>query len=171
YLETLASKSVERLVLMPVGGINAACNLCKEFLDRFYNSLKRDSDFAVDTIKKELVSSCEDVEGKGQTHYIATSYAPTKVGAEVSCPVGAHVPMPSICEKLKTTNTQFIELKCERKLDLKSMELSKMREAELWKLLSSWGKASRACMEKTELGSLIKALVPKYACRNLRSDH
>lgn len=59
----------------------------------------------------------------------------------------------------------------ERKLGLKSMVLSRrVREAELWKLLTGWGEVSRVCMEKAELVSLIKELVPKSMCGNPRSD-
>ncbi|XP_068787294.1 cerebral dopamine neurotrophic factor [Struthio camelus] len=138
---------------------------CKEFLDRFYSSLKRDSDFAVDTIEKELVSSCEDAKGKGQ-HLEPFSFVNALLRlVTLFCGTSLRKPL-DMFTAVGTANHKDTK----RKLDLKSVELSKMREAELWKLLSSWGEVNRACMEKTELGSLMKVLVPKHACGNLRSD-
>lgn len=50
----------------------------------------------------------------------------------------------------------------EKKLDLASVDLSKMRVAELKQILYSWGEECRACAEKTDYVNLIKELAPKY---------
>ncbi|XP_074873825.1 cerebral dopamine neurotrophic factor [Carettochelys insculpta] len=155
-------------------GHEAQCEVCKGFLDRFYNSLKeKHSDFSVATIEKELVNSCMDTKGKEQRlcYYIgATSDAATKIISEVSRPMSAHVPVWKICEKLKKNDIQICELKYERKLDLNSVDLSKMRVAELRKILDSWGEVCRACIEKTEFVNLIKELAPKYTLTTPKSD-
>uniref|UniRef100_A0A8C0G367 Cerebral dopamine neurotrophic factor n=1 Tax=Chelonoidis abingdonii TaxID=106734 RepID=A0A8C0G367_CHEAB len=149
-------------------------HLCKGFLDRFYNSLKeKHSDFTMATIEKELVNSCMDTKGKEHRlcYYIgATSDAATKIISEVSRPMSAHVPVSKICEKLKKNDIQICELKYERKLDLNSVDLSKMRVAELRKILDSWGEVCRACIEKTDFVNLIKEVAPKYTPTNPKSD-
>ncbi|KYO38731.1 cerebral dopamine neurotrophic factor isoform X2 [Alligator mississippiensis] len=148
--------------------------VCKEFLDKFYNSLKeKHSDFTVAAIEEALLSSCKTAKGKEQRlcYYIgAISDAPTKIISEVSRPMSAHVPVPKICDKLKKIDIQICELKYERKLDLTSVDLSKMRVAELRKILDSWGEVCKACIEKTEFVNLIKELAPKYAPPNSRAD-
>ncbi|KAM9172610.1 cerebral dopamine neurotrophic factor [Pangshura tecta] len=155
-------------------GQEAQCEVCKGFLDRFYNSLKeKHSDFTMATIEKELVNSCMDTKGKEHRlcYYIgATGDAATKIIGEISRPMSAHVPVSKICEKLKKNDIQICELKYERKLDLNSVDLSKMRVAELRKILDSWGEVCRACIEKTDFVNLIKELAPKYTLTNPKSD-
>ncbi|XP_040611426.1 cerebral dopamine neurotrophic factor isoform X1 [Mesocricetus auratus] len=144
----------------------ADCEVCKEFLSRFYNSLlTRGIDFSVDTIEKELISFCLDAKGKENRlcYYLgATKDAATKILGEVTRPVSVHMPTVKICERLKKMDSQICELKYEKKLDLASVDLWKMRVAELKQILQSWGEECRACAEKNDYVNLIKELAPKY---------
>uniref|UniRef100_A0A8B9XFY5 Cerebral dopamine neurotrophic factor n=1 Tax=Bos mutus grunniens TaxID=30521 RepID=A0A8B9XFY5_BOSMU len=76
--------------------------------------------------------------------------------------MSVHMPAAKICEKLKKMDSQICELKYEKKLDLASVDLSKMRVAELKQILHGWGEECRACA-KTDYVNLIKELAPKYA--------
>lgn len=58
----------------------------------------------------------------------------------------------------------------ERKLDLASVDLWKMRVAELKQILDVWGEECRACAEKADLVNLIKELAPKYAATHPRTE-
>ncbi|XP_051007278.1 cerebral dopamine neurotrophic factor [Acomys russatus] len=144
----------------------ADCEVCKEFLNRFYNSLlTRGIDFSVDTIQKELINFCLDTRGKENRlcYYLgATEDAATKMLSEVARPMSAHMPAVKICEKLKKADSQMCELKYEKKLDLASVDLRKMRVAELKQILHSWGEECRACAEKNDYVALIEELAPKY---------
>ncbi|XP_059859766.1 cerebral dopamine neurotrophic factor [Delphinus delphis] len=148
------------------GRLGADCEVCQEFLNRFYNSLiARGVNFSLDTIEKELISFCLDVKGKENRlcYYLgATKDAATKILSEVTRPMSVHMPAVKICEKLKKMDSQICELKYEKKLDLASVDLSKMRVAELKQILYSWGEECRACAEKTDYVNLIKELAPKY---------
>ncbi|VFV25295.1 Hypothetical predicted protein [Lynx pardinus] len=103
--------------LGPVLGQEAGadCEVCKEFLNRFYNSLiARGVNFSLDTIEKELVSFCLDVKGKENRlcYYLgATKDAATKILSEVARPMSVHMPATKICEKLKKMDSQICELK------------------------------------------------------------
>uniref|UniRef100_A0A9L0J3U6 Cerebral dopamine neurotrophic factor n=1 Tax=Equus asinus TaxID=9793 RepID=A0A9L0J3U6_EQUAS len=140
--------------------------ICKEFLNRFYNSLiTRGVSFSLDTIEKELIDFCLDVKGKEHRlcYYLgATKDAATKILSEVIRPMSVHMPAVKICEKLKKMDSQICELKYEKKLDLASVDLSKMRVAELKQILNSWGEECRACAEKSDYVNLIKELAPKF---------
>uniref|UniRef100_A0ABK0L678 Cerebral dopamine neurotrophic factor n=1 Tax=Rattus norvegicus TaxID=10116 RepID=A0ABK0L678_RAT len=140
--------------------------VCKEFLNRFYNSLlTRGIDFSVDTIEEELISFCADTKGKENRlcYYLgATKDSATKILGEVTRPMSVHMPTVKICEKLKKMDSQICELKYEKKLDLESVDLWKMRVAELKQILHSWGEECRACAEKHDYVNLIKELAPKY---------
>ncbi|XP_008585460.1 PREDICTED: cerebral dopamine neurotrophic factor [Galeopterus variegatus] len=153
--------------LVPARGEGADCEVCKEFLSRFYNSLvARGVNFSLDTIEKELISFCLDVKGKENRlcYYLgATKDAATKILSEVTRPMSVHMPVIKICEKLKKIDNQICEMKYEKKLDLASVDLSKMRVAELKQILQSWGEECRACAEKTDFVRLIRELAPQHA--------
>ncbi|XP_053262076.1 cerebral dopamine neurotrophic factor isoform X2 [Podarcis raffonei] len=84
--------------------------------------------------------------------------------------MSAHIPVPKICEKLKKIDIQICELKYEMELDLRAVDLSKMKVAELRKILDSWGEVCRACIEKTDFVDLIRALAPKHTAASSRTD-
>ncbi|XP_063164278.1 cerebral dopamine neurotrophic factor isoform X1 [Candoia aspera] len=156
------------------GGAEARCEVCQDFLERFYSSLKeKHSDFSMASIEEELIKTCMNTKGKENRlcYYLgATGDAATKIISEVSRPMSGHVPVTKICEKLKKVDIQICELKHERQLDLTSVDLSKMRVAELRKILDSWGEICRACAEKTDFVNLIKELAPKHTAPAARAD-
>uniref|UniRef100_A0A2K6G085 Cerebral dopamine neurotrophic factor n=2 Tax=Propithecus coquereli TaxID=379532 RepID=A0A2K6G085_PROCO len=100
----------------------------------------------------------------------ATKDAATKILSEVTRPISVHMPPGKICDKLKKMDSQICELKYEKKLDLASVDLGKMRVAELKQILRSWGEECRACAEKTDYVNLIKELAPKYAATHPRTE-
>nr|XP_004662423.1 cerebral dopamine neurotrophic factor [Jaculus jaculus] len=145
----------------------ADCEVCKGFLNRFYNSLiAKDVRFTLDVIEKELIGFCLDAKGKEHRlcYYLgATKDAATKILSEVTRPMSVHMPAAKICEKLEKMDSQICELKYEKKLDLASVDLWKMRVAELKQILLSWGAECRACAEKSDYVNLIKELAPNHA--------
>ncbi|XP_066240744.1 cerebral dopamine neurotrophic factor [Saccopteryx leptura] len=150
------------------------CEVCEEFLNRFYNSLiDRGINFSLDAIEKELISFCLGVKGKENRlcYYLgATKDAATKILSEVTRPMTVHMPAMKICEKLRKMDSQICELKYERKLNLASVDLWKMRVAELKQILDSWGEECRACVEKADYVNLIQELAPKYAAAYPKAD-
>ncbi|XP_070610785.1 cerebral dopamine neurotrophic factor [Erythrolamprus reginae] len=154
------------LCLSPGASPPARCEVCQDFLERFYSSLKgKHSDFSRASIEEELMKTCTKAKGKELRlcYYLgATEDAATKILTEVSRPMSGHVPVTKICEKLKKVDIQICELKHERQLDLTWVDLSKMKVAELKKILESWGEACRACAEKTDFEDLIKEVAPKH---------
>ncbi|XP_053572474.1 cerebral dopamine neurotrophic factor [Bombina bombina] len=150
------------------------CEVCGGYLNRFYNSLlARNINFTPDVIERELIEVCKVSTGKENRlcYYLgATSDAATKILTEVTRPMSAHVPVHKICEKLWKIDMQICELKYEKKLDLESIDLSKLKVAELRKILDGWGETCVACIEKTDFVNLIKELAPKYTNRSQRAD-
>jgi hypothetical protein len=72
-------------------------------------------------------------------------------------------PAEKICEKLKPKDSQICELKYEKQLDWKNINLNKMRVKELKKILSDWGEQCGAhCVEKSDFIKKIEDLKPKY---------
>ncbi|XP_041059377.1 cerebral dopamine neurotrophic factor [Carcharodon carcharias] len=142
------------------------CEVCIGFLERFYKYLKaQDLDLTPAMIVNELMLMCEHTKGKERRlcYYVgATSDAATKIVNEIARPMSAHVPVLKICEKLKMKDMQICELKYDKKFKLNIAELSKLRVAELKRILNYWGEKCIACAEKIELINLILELAQKY---------
>ncbi|XP_043944208.1 cerebral dopamine neurotrophic factor-like [Protopterus annectens] len=163
------------LILLSVGPLesvlpNGECEVCVGFLDKFYTHLKeKNADFTPSNIEKELIAACSNAKGKENRlcYYLgATTDAAAKITGEVTRPMSAHIPVPKICEKLKKMDFQICELRYEKNLDLNSVDLSKLRVAELKNILDRWGEVCIACFEKTDYVNLIKELMPKYTSGN-----
>lgn len=69
---------------------------------------------------------------------------------------------------LKSCGFPFCHL--EKKLDLASVDLWKMRVAELKQILYSWGEECRACAEKADYVNLIRELAPKYVATHRKTE-
>ncbi|XP_075711191.1 cerebral dopamine neurotrophic factor [Rhinoderma darwinii] len=152
----------------------AECEVCKEYLHRFYQTLlERNIDFTPADIERELINTCRDSTGKENRlcYYLgATSDSATKIVSEVTRPMSAHVPTYKICDKLKKIDLQICELKYEKELDLNSVDLAKIKVADLKKILDRWGEACIACIEKSDYVQLIKELIPKYTAKSQKAD-
>nr|XP_006633829.2 PREDICTED: protein artemis [Lepisosteus oculatus] len=140
--------------------------VCTGFLGKFYQYLSsKYAELTPARVEEELLVTCMDAEGKENRlcYYLgATADAATKMTSEVTRPMSFHVPVQKICEKLKKMDSQICELKYETQLELNSVDLSKLRVAELKNILNSWGEVCRACIEKTDFVNLIQELAPKH---------
>ncbi|KAG8440001.1 hypothetical protein GDO86_005971 [Hymenochirus boettgeri] len=148
--------------------------LCTKYLDNFYHSLlERNAAFTPAAIEREFIEVCKESTGKENRlcYYLgATSDAATKILSEVTRPMSAHVPAYKICEKLRRIDMQICELKYETNLDLETTDLSKMKVADLKKILYNWGETCRGCIEKTDFVELIKQLAPKHTIKSQNPD-
>ncbi|XP_077581789.1 mesencephalic astrocyte-derived neurotrophic factor [Stigmatopora nigra] len=143
------------------------CEVCVTFLGKFYASLlERKADMSAGAVEKALLQSCAVARGKENRfcYYIgATSDAATKIINEVSKPLGYHVPVEKICEKLKKKDGQICELRYDKQVDLSSVDLKKLKVKDLKKILEEWGESCKGCAEKSDFIRKITELMPKYA--------
>ncbi|XP_064160373.1 mesencephalic astrocyte-derived neurotrophic factor-like [Anguilla rostrata] len=157
------------LALIPSGSdaLNQAeCEVCVNFLGRFYQSLKdRNVEFNSAAIERELVKMCKDAKGKENRlcYYMgATTDAATKIINEVSKPLSYHVPVEKVCEKLKKKDSQICELKYDKQVDLNTVDLRKLKVKDLKNILEEWGEVCKGCAEKSDFIRKINELMPKY---------
>ncbi|XP_058488752.1 mesencephalic astrocyte-derived neurotrophic factor [Solea solea] len=168
---TLSGLSVALALALVPGAAGALkdgeCEVCITFLGKFYQSLSdNDVKFNSVDIEKALVKTCKDARGKENRfcYYIgATSDAATKIINEVSRPLGSHIPVERICEKLKKKDGQICELKYDKQLDLSTVDLKKLKVKDLKKILEEWGESCKGCAEKSDFIRKITELMPKYA--------
>jgi len=146
------------------------CEVCLKFLQRFAKQLEDENIEGEPNIKAKLKSVCNEAKGKDNRfcYYIGgTDDAATGLIGEVTKPLSFHVPPEVICKKLKKKDSQICELKYEKQLDWKNINLQKMRVKQLKKILSDWGEDCRGCIEKSDFIAKIQLLKPKYVKEEL----
>lgn len=118
-----------------------------------------------DQIKAKLQSACKEAKGKDHRfcYYIGgTPDAATMILNEVTKPMKNFVPPEKICEKLKPKDAQICDLQYEQKIDVRNMDLKKMRVKQLRKILNSWDEECTGCIEKSDFVQRIEELTPKH---------
>lgn len=91
----------------------------------------------------------------------------TKIVSEMSKPISWGLPADKVCEKLMKMDSQICELRYEKVIDLKSVDLKKLRVKDLKKILNDWDERCENCIEKSEFIARIEELKPKYVKEEL----
>lgn len=72
------------------------------------------------------------------------------------------MPPTKVCEKLRSKDAQICELKFDKDVDWKTIDLKKLKVKDLKKILENWGEVCKGCSEKTEFIAKINEVKPKY---------
>ncbi|GAB6033744.1 hypothetical protein CHUAL_013867 [Chamberlinius hualienensis] len=146
------------------------CEVCVKFLRKFSDSLTDDIKKSRDRIEDELKNTCEKSTGKDNRfcYYIGgLSTSATYIIREISEPVSWNMPSEKICERLKKKDSQVCELKYDKQIDFKTVDLKKLKVKELRKILDDWGENCEGCIEKADFIKLIEKLKPTYVKQEL----
>lgn len=91
----------------------------------------------------------------------------TKIVTELSKPLSYGLPVDKICERLKKKDSQVCDLRYEKEIDLKNVDLKTLRVRDLKKILSNWDEKCDSCIEKSEFIKRIEELKPIYVKEEL----
>ncbi|XP_046839599.1 mesencephalic astrocyte-derived neurotrophic factor homolog [Xenia sp. Carnegie-2017] len=141
------------------------CDVCIKFLTKFSKEELDGSEKGPDDVRKKLKAVCKKSKGKDQRfcYYIGgTDDAATSILNEITKPMSYHVPPEKICEKLKDKDAQICELQYEQKIDVRNVDLKKMRVKQLRKILQSWEEECNGCIEKSDFIQRIEELKDKH---------
>ncbi|XP_035678085.1 mesencephalic astrocyte-derived neurotrophic factor homolog [Branchiostoma floridae] len=141
------------------------CEVCIKFLTRLSDSIPEEDASNMDKIEKHLRKACKTAKGKENRfcYYIgATEDAATGIVNEVTKPMSWRKPVNKVCHALKSKDAQICDLKYEKSIDWKTVDLKKLRVKELKKILNDWGEECKGCAEKSDFIKLIETLKPKY---------
>lgn len=157
------------LLVMGLIGVECArtpeCEVCVSFLQKFIDSLDADTKSSTDAIETAIRSACGETHGKDQRfcYYIGGRVdSAASILGELSKPLSWGMPAEKLCERLGKADSQICELKYDKSIDWKTVDLSKLRVKELKKILGEWGEECRGCTEKSEYVKLIQELKPKF---------
>ncbi|CAJ0604301.1 unnamed protein product [Cylicocyclus nassatus] len=148
------------------------CEVCTKVLTDAMAKVPEADKSKPDEIGKVIRKHCEDDAKNNKDHkfcfYIgALPESATSMMVDVTKPLSWSMPAEKVCDKLRTKDAQICELKYEKPLDWKTIDLKKMRVKELKNILSEWGEACKGCTEKSEFVKKIEELKPKYVREEL----
>ncbi|PIO67289.1 MANF/CDNF-like family protein [Teladorsagia circumcincta] len=151
--------------------INRSCaSLCVKVLKDAMSKVPEAEKSKPDFIAKTIREHCESSKLKDHKFcfYIgALPESATSMMVDVTKPLSWSMPPEKVCEKLKAKDAQICELKYDKPLDWKTIDLKKMRVKELKNILNEWGEVCKGCTEKSEYVKKIEELKPKYVKEEL----
>jgi len=151
-------------LILPVNEKNFF-SVCISVMKRFQDSLQKDEASDPKKIESAFKNFCADLKLKENRfcYYLGgTADAATGILGEMSKPLSWGMPVEKVCEKLKKKDKQICELRYEKQIDLKSVDLKKLKVRDLKKILSDWDEGCDGCLEKGDFIKRIEELKPKY---------
>lgn len=144
------------------------CEVCISVLDRFRATLTDEEATKQDKIEKRFKEFCKDVKSKENRfcYYLGgTEDAATGILGEMAKPLSWAMPSDKVCEKLKKKDKQICELTYDKKIDISTVDLKKLKVKDLKKILSDWEEECDGCLEKADFIKRIEILKPKYSSK------
>lgn len=141
------------------------CEVCVKTLNKFSESLSGDEKGTPAKIEKKFREYCKNVKGKENRfcYYLGgLEESATGILGEMSKPMSWSMPALKICEKLKKKDSQICDLKYDKQIDLKNVDLKKLKVRDLKKILNDWDETCDDCLEKGDYIKRIEQLKPKY---------
>lgn len=145
------------------------CEVCVSVLDRFSQTLSEAEKSDPKKIEAKFRPYCANLKGKENRfcYYLGgLEESATGILGEMSKPLSWSMPPDAICKKLKKLDAQICELHYDKTIDLKTVDLKKLKVRDLKKILSDWDESCEGCIEKTDYIKKIDELKPHY----LRED-
>jgi len=129
------------------------------------DTLSKDEKSNKDAIEKQFKKYCKDLKLKENRfcYFLGgTADAATGILGEMSKPMSWGMPADKICEKLKKKDRQVCELRYEKQIDLKTIDLKKLKVRDLKEILNDWDETCDGCLEKGDFIKRIEELKPKH---------
>ncbi|XP_065178113.1 mesencephalic astrocyte-derived neurotrophic factor homolog [Sycon ciliatum] len=141
------------------------CEVCIKFTQKFYDGLTSDERSTPATIEAKFREVCAKAKKRENRfcYYVGgTEDAATGILGEISKPLSFGKPVEKICEGLKKKDAQICDLRYEKQIDLKTVDLKKLRVRDLKKILNDWDEDCRGCAEKSDFIARIEQLKSKH---------
>nr|CAG4650537.1 EOG090X0F26 [Sida crystallina] len=146
------------------------CEVCFNVIEKFAATLSSAELKDTKVIEDKFRKYCKNAKGKDQRfcYYLGgLEESATGILNEMSKPVSWSMPAAKVCEKLKKKDVQICDLRYEKTIDLKTVDLKKLKVRDLKKILSDWEESCEDCIEKKDFINRIEALKPKYVREDL----
>lgn len=137
------------------------CEVCVTVLEKFSEQLPESVKSNPSKIEDEFRKFCKTSKGKENRfcYYLGgLEESATGILGEMSKPLSWSMPAEKICEKLKKKDSQICDLHYDKTIDLKTVDLKKLKVRDLKKILSDWDESCDGCIEKSDFIKKIEEL-------------
>ncbi|KAL3272106.1 hypothetical protein HHI36_022568 [Cryptolaemus montrouzieri] len=141
------------------------CEVCVKTLTKFSNTLSEQQKKEPKLIENEFRKFCKNLKNKENRfcYYLGgLEESATGILGEMSKPLSWSMPADKICEKLKKKDAQICELRYDPEIDLRTVDLKKLKVRDLKKIINDWGENCDGCVEKSEFIKRIEELKPQH---------
>jgi len=146
------------------------CEVCVGVINKLINRLDSTDKSSFELIEEKFKQFClESKKAENRFCYYVGGLeeSATKILGEMSKPLSWGLPADKVCEKLFKKDSQICDLRYEKTIDLKTVDLKKLRVRDLKKVLADWDEVCDGCIEKAEFIRRIEELKPKYVKEEL----
>ncbi|XP_060839097.1 mesencephalic astrocyte-derived neurotrophic factor homolog [Rhopalosiphum padi] len=145
------------------------CPVCVSTIDKFSKSLEGEKNprNIEEQFKKYCLNTKIDKEKRLCYYLGGLEDSATGILSEMSKPLSWSMPALKICERLKKMDAQVCDIKYDKEIDWKTVNLKKMKVKDLKKILDNWGEICDGCLEKTDYIKRVEELKPSYVKEEL----
>eukprot|EP01136_Pigoraptor_vietnamica_P019924 Opistho-1_new@68116 len=129
------------------------CEVCVKVVSTVAATLTPEeakNEVAIEDKFREYCKTAVNKENRFCYYVGGTEDAATGMLREISRPLISGLPHDKVCERLKKKDAQICELKYDKPIDLKAVDINKLRVKELRKVLADWGEECKGCAEKSD---------------------
>ncbi|XP_018324792.1 mesencephalic astrocyte-derived neurotrophic factor homolog [Agrilus planipennis] len=141
------------------------CEVCIKVIEKFAATLPDDAKRNPARIEEEFKKFCKTSKNKENRfcYYIGgLEESATGILGELSKPLSYPMPADKICERLKKKDNQICDLRYDVEIDLKTVDLKKLKVRDLKKIINDWGEDCQGCIEKSDFIQRIEELKPVH---------
>jgi len=165
HIALIAVVALLYVVSLAEGLKEGECEVCVSVLKKFSDDLDEDVRKDFKKIENQFRKYCKGAKGKENRfcYYLGgLEESATGILGEISKPLSWNMPADKICEKLRKKDGQICDLRYEKTIDFKTVDLKKLKVRDLKKILNDWDEDCDGCIEKTDFIKRIEELKPKY---------
>lgn len=132
------------------------CPVCFSIVEKLRADLAKDStQLSVDNISTAFLHLCdtaakESTESKFCYYMGGQDVSATRTYKEMAQKLSHGLPTDKICDHLRSRDSQICEIKEKKPIDLKTVDLKKLKVADLKRILKQRGESCDGCFEKAE---------------------
>lgn len=140
------------------------CPVCFDVVDKIRADVTKDGGKpTIDNVSQSFLYLC-DTAKKDSTdskfcYYMGgQDVSATRTYKEMAEKMSWGLPTDKICEHLRTRDSQICEIREKKPIDLKTVDLKKLKIAELKRVLKERGESCDGCFEKSEFIAKVEAI-------------
>jgi len=129
------------------------CEVCVGVLTQLGSLLEPEEKSNQEAIENKFREFCASAKKQDERfcYYVGgLEESATKIVGEMSKPLSWGMPPLKVCEKLVKKDQQICDLRYEKTIDLKTVDLKKLKVRDLKKILSDFDEFCEGCVEKSD---------------------